>query len=405
MIRNQDGTMQQSKEGVKQRWTQYYSGLYKDEGGGDEMVKELEGISPSYKEGPQDILYSEVEEAIQTLKSNKSPGSDGITAEMIQAGGEQLTHEIHSLCNKAWHKGVIPEEWGKSILIPIPKKGDLSECANYRTISLISHTGKILLTVLLNRLKRHLDPYLSEEQAGFTQDRSTVHQILILRLLAEKAKRQEKKIYNCFIDFQKAFDAIKHKIIWAVLKSFGVENKMITLLKHIYEKAQSAVRVEKETGEWFQTSVGSRQGDPLSPLPFITYLERVMDKAMQINRGINISGTLVNNLRFADDIDVLEEDCDSLHQQIEQLKITAEEAGLLINTKKTKTLVFGDRNIEKHVQIAENIIENVELFEYLGSLLTWDNNCSDEIKRRIGKSIGAMAALKMCYYTHQRQRH
>ncbi|CAF2109420.1 unnamed protein product [Rotaria magnacalcarata] len=169
---------------------------------------------------------------------------------------------------------------------------------------------------------------------------------------------------------------------------------MITLLKHIYEKAQSAVRVEKETGEWFQTSVGSRQGDPLSPLPFITYLERVMDKAMQINRGINISGTLVNNLRFADDIDVLEEDCDSLHQQIEQLKITAEEAGLLINTKKTKTLVFGDRNIEKHVQIAGNIIENVEQFEYLGSLLTWDNNCSDEIKRRIGKSIGAMAALK-----------
>ncbi|CAF5055729.1 unnamed protein product, partial [Rotaria magnacalcarata] len=137
MIRNQDGTMQQSKEGVKQRWTQYCSGLYKDEGGGDEMVKELEGISPSYKEDPQDILYSEVEEAIRTLKSNKSPGSDGITAEMIQAGGEQLTHEIHSLCNKAWHKGVIPEEWGKSILIPIPKKGDLSECANYRTISLI----------------------------------------------------------------------------------------------------------------------------------------------------------------------------------------------------------------------------------------------------------------------------
>ncbi|CAF3252389.1 unnamed protein product, partial [Rotaria socialis] len=277
--------MEQSKEGVKQRWTQYCSGLYKDEGGGDEMVKELEGIFPSYEEDPQDILYSEVEEAIRTLKSNKIPGSDGITAEMIQAGGEQLTHEIHSLCNKAWHEGVIPE-------------------------------------------------------------------------------------------------------------SYGVENKVITLLKHIYEKAQSAVRVEKETGEWFQTSVGSRQGYPLSPLLFITYLERVMDKAMQINRGINISGTLVNNLRFADDIDVLEEDCDSLHQQIEQLRVAAEEAGLLMNTKKTKTLVFGDRNIEKHVQIAGNIIENVEQFEYLGSLLTWDNNCSDEIKRRIGKSIGAMAALK-----------
>ncbi|CAF3424560.1 unnamed protein product [Rotaria socialis] len=143
---------------------------------------------------------------------------------------------------------------------------------------------------------------------------------------------------------------------------------MITLLTHTHIKAQSAVRVEKETGEWSQTSVGSRQGDLLSPLLFITYLERVMDKAMQINRGINISGTLVNNLRFADDIDVLEEDCDSLHQQIEQLRVATEKVGLLMNTKKTKILVFGDRNIEKHVQIAGDIIENVEQFEYLGSV-------------------------------------
>ncbi|CAM4958485.1 unnamed protein product, partial [Rotaria socialis] len=135
-------------------------------------------------------------------------------------------------------------------------------------------------------------------------------------------------------------------------------------------------------------------GDRLSPLLFITYLKRVMDKAMQTNDGINISGTLVNNLRFADEIDVLEEDCESLHQPIEQLRVAAEEAGLIMNRKKTKTLVFGDRNIGKHVQIAAYTIENVEQFEYLGSLLTWDNNCTDEIRRRIDKTIRAMAALK-----------
>lgn len=101
VIRNQDGTMLQSKEGVKQRWTQYCSGLYTDEGDGEEMVKELEAIFSSYKEDPQDIFCSEVEEPIRTLKPNKSPGSDGITAEMIQAGGEQRAHEIHKLCNKA----------------------------------------------------------------------------------------------------------------------------------------------------------------------------------------------------------------------------------------------------------------------------------------------------------------
>ena len=217
--------MLQSKENIKQRWTEYCSSLYKDPGGGDGMVKELEDISPPEDEDAQDILYSEVQAAIRALKKNKSPGSDGITAEMLQAGGDPLARQIHMLCNKAWHEGTIPGEWGKSILVPIPKKGDLSNCSNYRTISLINHTGKVLLIVLLKRLKNHLDPYLSEEQAGFRKDRSTIHQILMLRLLAEKAKRQGKKIYNCFIDFQKAFDTIKHKIIWATLKIIWCRNK------------------------------------------------------------------------------------------------------------------------------------------------------------------------------------
>ena len=118
---------------------------------------------------------------------------------MIRARGEQLVRQIHLLYNKAW--STISEEWSKSILVPIPKKGDLSQYANCRTVFLINHTGKILLIVLLNRLKQQLEPHLSEEQAGFRKDRSTVHQILTLRLIAEKVKRHGKKIFNCFIDF------------------------------------------------------------------------------------------------------------------------------------------------------------------------------------------------------------
>ena len=78
----------------------------------------------------------------------------------------------------------------------------------------------------------------------------------------------------------------------------------------------------------------------------------------------------------------------------ELTKIAAEQAGLILNINKTKTMVFGDRNIDNSIQVAENTIENVEKFGYLGSLLTWDNNCSEEIKRRIGKATGAMASLR-----------
>ncbi|CAF4278986.1 unnamed protein product, partial [Rotaria magnacalcarata] len=84
-----------------------------------------------------------------------------------------------------------------------------------------------------------------------------------------------------------------------------------------------------------------------------------------MDSGINISGTLVNNLRFADDIDIIQEDCDMLLEQIERLRAAAAQAGLTMNTEKTKTLVFGDRNIEKQMHIAGNQIENVEQFEYL----------------------------------------
>ena len=190
--------------------------------------------------------------------------------------------------------------------------------------------------MLLNRLKTQLDPYLSDEQAGFRKDRSTVHQILTLRLLAEKAKRQGKKVLNCFIDFQKAFDTIKHNIIWATLRSYGVETKMVTLLQKIYENPQSAVRVGKEQGEWFRTDVGTRQGDPMSPLLFIAYLDRIMDQIRQNICEVSIGGISINNLRFADDIDLLEEDISSLRSQIELTKNAAEQAGLLINTQQNE---------------------------------------------------------------------
>ena len=394
LLRSHEGNLLQSKEAIKKRWTQYCSNLYKDNSGGDIVIKELEEISPPIQQESHDILFSEVEQAIQSLKKNKSPDSDGIPAELLQSGGESLTHQIHQLCNKIWHSEMIPEDWGKSLLIPLPKRGDLSECSNYRTISLINHISKVLLMILLNRLQYQLNPYLSEEQSGFRKDRSTVHQILILRLIAEKAKRKGKKIYNGFIDFQKAFDTVNHKVLWAVLKSYGVDYKLITLLKKIYGKAQSAIRINKENGEWFHPNVGTRQGDPLSPLLFITYLERIMEKVKQNPCRVNINGNLINNLRFADEIDLIDENFNNLIKQIEITSDSTKQARLIINAKKTKIMVFGEKDNNQEIKISRETIQNVNKFEYLGSLLTWDNNCTEEIKRRISKTTGALASIK-----------
>jgi len=290
----------------------------------------------------------------------------------------------------------IPDEWSKSVIITIPKKGDSTLCSNYRTISLINHVAKILMAVILERLKPQIEPFLAEEQAGFRHDRSTVQQILILRLLAEKALEKQKPIYNCFIDFQKAFDKIKQDVIWATLRSYNVQQQLIDMLRAIYGQSKAAVRLDDELGEWFNQTLGTRQGDPLSPVIFITYLERIMDVVREESgqqSGVSLHGHLIDNLRFADDVNLLQEDRDALQEQLSVLEGAGEKAGLLINQKKTKSLVFGGKDMANKLKLKGQEVENVEEFEYLGSMLTWNNDCSREIRRRIDKARGVMAGF------------
>ena len=149
---------------------------------------------------------------------------------MIKAGGKVLAREIHALCNQIWTEGKVPDEWTKSILVTIPKKGNLADCKNYRTIALTSHMGKVLMLMLLNRLKSQVEEYLADEQAGFRKGRNTVQQILTLRLIVEKAKRKNRIVYNCFIDFIKAFYSIKQDLIWVTLRSYGVVKRLTQIL-------------------------------------------------------------------------------------------------------------------------------------------------------------------------------
>jgi len=216
-----------AKDEVIGRWTEYCSELYKGKQDCSTTVTDLISIAPPLREeGEMDILFEEVQAAIDRLKRNKSPGTDGITAEMIQAGGEPLARMLHGICQKIWEEERMPEEWLQSVIVTIPKKGDLKECTNYRTIALINDACTVMLKVLLERLKAQMEPYLAETQAGFRSDRSTVRQILILRLVAEKAKRNSITVYNCFIDFQKAFDSIQQDVIWATFQSFSVDEKL-----------------------------------------------------------------------------------------------------------------------------------------------------------------------------------
>jgi hypothetical protein len=128
----------------------------------------------------------EVEIAIAKLKKYKSPGSDQIPAELIQAGGEILLPEIHKLINSVWNKEELPDQWKESIVVPIHNKSDKTDCNSYRGISLLSTLYKILSNILLSRLVPYIDEIIGDHQCGFRRNRSTTDRIFCIRQILKK---------------------------------------------------------------------------------------------------------------------------------------------------------------------------------------------------------------------------
>jgi hypothetical protein len=103
------------------------------------------------------ITVEEVTRAIKRLKNGKSAGIDGIQAELLKHGGDETTEKIQQLCNRIWETGEVPRDWKDGIIIPLPKKGDLKDCNNWRGITLLSVPGKVMASILLNRIKGAVD--------------------------------------------------------------------------------------------------------------------------------------------------------------------------------------------------------------------------------------------------------
>jgi len=120
----------------------------------------------------------EFELAIGKLKSHKSPGIDEIPAQLIKAGGGTTCGEIHKLITSIWKKKKLPEEWKESIIVPIHKKGDKTDCNNYRGNSLLPNTYKILSNILLSRLTPYAKEIIGDHECGFRRNRSTIDHIL-----------------------------------------------------------------------------------------------------------------------------------------------------------------------------------------------------------------------------------
>ena len=204
----------------------------------------------------------------------------------------------------------------------------------------------------------------------------------------------QRDVFLCFIDYQKAFDTVRHEEMMRMLARLEVDGKDLRLIRNMYYQQKAAVRVGDELTETVDIKRGVRQGCVMSPDLFTLYGEIIMREIEELE-GFSIGGRNVNNIRYADDTVLVAESADKLQALVREVNRASELKGLKINREKTECMVVSKRSDtpECLIEIEQEPVCKVEQFQYLGSVVTADARCETEIKRRIG--IAKTAFRKM----------
>ena len=359
-----------------------------------------------------EITLDEITITSKQLSNGKATGIDNIHAEILK--NPTILIQLLPFFNYALSNGIAFSDWKLSLIIPVPKKGDLSQPTNYRGIALMSIITKLYNRILLNRLKSTLDIHLRGNQNGFRASRSTLQHILALRRLTEECSiHQDLNLIAIFIDFSKAFDSVKWSYIEAILKAYCVPTILIRAIMSIYYGAKAQVNTQFGLSpDTIDLSVGVLQGDTLAPYLFIIVIDYIMREAL-INKnklGFNINNSqptshmmesnpnsqyqtrnatgarkknisipepsceknindnYITDLNFADDLTILASTFQNAQELLYAIEAEALKVGLKINRPKTQYVVIGSLQPSDLYLLNSDIpLEKVSNFKYLGS--------------------------------------
>ena len=273
---------------------------------------------------------------------------------------------------------MYPSEWAKAIIQPIHKKGDTTNPDNYRGISLLSCVSKLYTSVINSRLTQWAEDndVLSEAQAGFRKDYSTVDHIFTLHAMVSKHLKKNKKLHVAFVDFRKAFDTVKRNVLWNVLLHLGIGGNMFNTLRAMYSSVLSCVRCNPRNTDYFNCMQGLKQGCLVSPVLFSFLINELASEiVLRGKHGIQLLPREIELflLMFADDIALLSSTPVGLQNQLNVLYEVANRLGLLFNLEKTKIVVFRNGGYLARAErwyYGSELVSVASSYKYLGLKFT-----------------------------------
>jgi hypothetical protein len=393
-ITEQDGTAIYSQKRRLERWAEHF----KEQFSWPPSTEPLQGTCEAeWNINLNCPTEDEVRREISSLKIDKAPGPDGLHPILFREGGAILVTRLTGLLQRIWIEERIPEEWCVSTIVPIFKKGTRTLCENHRGISLVAVASKVLSGLILRRLTEYRERQIRENQAGFRPGRGCIDHIFTLRQILEHRHSFQRPTIVVFLDLKAAFDSVDRQVLWQCLSIKGVPSKILSLLKTLYTNSRGRVKVYGKLSPEFTTTSGVRQGCPLSPFLFNFVIDMMMELSLPASDTCGVEvlpGCSVKDIEYADDIALLGSDPSQMQIILNNLNNCATRFGMRFTPAKCKVLLQDWVGSHPTFVLADEPIDVVDRFNYLGSLIGPGGLAKDEITSRIGKARSAFANLQ-----------
>ena len=296
------------------------------------------------------ITKLECKKALDKMKNNKTPGTDGFPAEFYKYFWEHIDDLVFNSIQSSFTYETLSSEQKRAVLRLIPKKDkDITRLKNWRPISLLNTDYKLLTHILATRLQIVLPSIISKDQSGYLKNRFIGINIRSIIDIISSIEENDESALLAFLDFEKAFDKINWNFMKSCLKQFGFGENFQKWIKILYTDIESCVINNGTTSKYFKPKCGIRQGCPLSALLFIIAVE-TLTNALKNNKNIN--GVIIGNKEFkltqlADDTTLFLKDINSLRQALNFLFMFQMASGLKLNYSKTEILQIGKQIVSK----------------------------------------------------------
>jgi hypothetical protein len=321
------------------------------------------------------FLASDVDSVIKLAENGKAPGEDGLPYEFFKAHFNKEEHPgplagLTAFFNLLLNFSIWPDDFTRGIIAPIyKKKGNRLLPGSFRPISLLSTLSKLYELLLNKRITDHVESagVLSEEQAGFRHDRSTLDHVLTLDTVVTTAYEQKQPLYVAFLDVEKAYDRTFRLRLLTRLLDVGITGRVFRSITQMLLTARRAVRIGKLLSDWFLTNCGVPQGAILSPILFDIFLDDIIKDINAVGDGVTLGGRTVSCLLFADDIALLSNSPEGLQRMLDVCQKYANSARFKFNVGKSNVVVFSRTEARRPVLRLNNVqIQYAASYTYLG---------------------------------------